>query len=255
MQATALLSDEPKTVRAARHLRQAAIFAGLNDAALESVARLAHPLVYRVRGAHLNEPAALAGSVYLIAEGRLRVYQQSPPGREVTLALLEPGEAFRFLAREPDGAPTSVAEAVAACTRLYRFPCPALLEALDAHPGAARRLAAEGERLLARAHTALVEVVLYDVEPRLARLLVRLAEKDAAGGGTGYVGLTHEELAWRVNASRVEVTHLVRHFALLEMVETRLHHSGVLVRPALVDHARYLVSRWRDQPRTRAPRP
>lgn len=212
------------------------------------------PLAYG-RGAQLNEPARAAGSIYLVAEGRLRVYQQSRAGREVTLDLLGPGEAFRFLAREPDGAPTSVAEALAPRTRLYRFPGPALLEVLAAHPAAARRLAAECERMLARARAALVEVVLYDAETRLARLLVRLAEKDAAGGSTGYVGMTHEELAWRVNASRVEVSRLVRHFTLLEIVETKLHRHGIVVRPALTDHARYLASRQRDEPRTRAPRP
>ncbi len=79
MQASMLRSDEQKMARVERHLRQAAIFGGLGDEALARVARLAHPLACQ-RGDGLNEPAALSGSVYLIAEGRLRVYQQSLPG-------------------------------------------------------------------------------------------------------------------------------------------------------------------------------
>ena len=254
MQASVLRSDEQKTARVARRLRQAALFGGLDDEALARVARLAHPLACQ-RGDGLNEPARAAGSIYLIVEGRLRVYQQSPAGREVTLDLLGPGEAFHFLAREPDGAPTSVAEVLVQRTELYRFPGPALLEALAAHPAAARRLAAECERTLAQAHAALAEVVLYDVETRLARRLVRLAGEGAGGTGEGYVDETHEELAWRVNASRVDVSHLVRHFALLELIETELHHHGIVVRPGLAAHARYLASRQRDEPRIRRPRP
>lgn len=179
MQASVLPSDEQKTTRVVRHLRRAALLGGLDDEALARVASLARPLAYQ-RGAQLNEPARAAGSIYLIVEGRLRVYQQSLAGREVTLDLIGAGEAFRFLAREPDGAPTSVAEVLVQRTELYRFPGPAPLEALAAHPKAARRLAAECERTLAQAHAALAEVVLYDVETRLARLLVRLA-----GGGRG----------------------------------------------------------------------
>ncbi len=254
VQASMLLSDEQKTARIARHLHQAALFGGLDDEALAGVARLARALAYQ-RGAQLNEPATAAGSIYVVVEGRLRVYQQSPTDREVTLGLMEPGEAFRFLAREPHGAPTSVAKALAPRTAIYRFPGPALLEALTAHPAAALRLVAECERTLALAHASLVEVVLYDVETRLARLLVRLAGEEANSRGEGYVGVTHEELAWRVNASRVEVSRLVRHFTLLELVETDLHHHGILVRPSLADHARYLASRQRDEPRTRERQP
>ncbi len=80
VQAAALRSDEQKTARVVRHLRQAALFGSLDDEALARVARLARPLAYQ-RGAQLNEPARAAGSVYLIMKGRLRVYQQSLAGR------------------------------------------------------------------------------------------------------------------------------------------------------------------------------
>ncbi len=144
-----------------------------------------------------------------------------------------------------------MAEALVQRAEFYRFPGPALLETLATHPEAARRLAMECERKLAQAHAALAEVVLYDVETRL----VRVAGEGAGGKGKGYVDATHEELAWRVNASRVDVSRLVRHFALLELIETELHHHGIMVRPGLAAHARYLASRQRDEPRIRRPRP
>ncbi len=104
------LSDE-KLAHIARRLRRVALCAELDDAALADVARLARPLVY-ARGAQLHEPARAAGSIYLIAEGRLRLYRVSPTGRQVTLDLVGEGEVFRFLARDADGTPTSVAEVV-----------------------------------------------------------------------------------------------------------------------------------------------
>jgi len=108
------MSEAPvdeKLAHIARRLRQVALCAELDDAALADVARLVRPLAY-ARGAQLHEPARAAGSIYLIAEGRLRLYREAPTGRQVTLDLVGEGEVFRFLAREPDGTPTSVAEVV-----------------------------------------------------------------------------------------------------------------------------------------------
>jgi len=247
--------NEQKLARAVRRLRPAALFRDLDDAGLEHVARLARPLAY-LRGAHLNEPVAAAGSIYLIANGRLRFYRHSPIDRQVTLDLMGAGEAFRFLAREPDGGPTTVAEVLTRRTELYRFPGPPLLEALAAHAHVLSRVVTESDRKLAQAHAALTEVVLYDVETRLARLLVRLAAGDMGECGQGrYVAATHEEMAWRINASREDVSRYVRHFAHLGLIATELHRHGIVVHDDLAAYAQQLALRRRGDPAPFVPRP
>ncbi len=224
------MSEAPvdeKLAHIARRLRRVALCAELDDVALADVARLARPLVY-ARGAQLHEPARAAGSIYLIAEGRLRLYREALTGRQVTLDLVGEGEVFRFLAREPDGTPTSVAEVVSQCAVLYRFPGPALLEVLAAQPPALLRLVAELARALARVYDDKAEVGLYDVETRLARLLVRLATEGPEVGRP--IELTHRELAWQVETRREEVTRLLRKFACAGLIATHPHHNGIVVR-------------------------
>jgi len=161
-------SDEERLARITRTLRRGTVFRDLDDDMLARVAGLARPLVLP-RGAHLNEPAAAVGSIYLIAEERLRLYREAPTGRQVTLDLVAEGEFFRFLARAADGGLASVAEAVGGRTVLYRFPGDPLLAVLAASPEAQARLGAGLARALTRAYDAMTELVLYDTETRLAR--------------------------------------------------------------------------------------
>lgn len=142
----------------------------------------------------------------------------------------------------------------------YRFPGPALLEALSAHSHVLSHIVAESDRKLAQAHAALTEVVLYDVETRLARLLVRLVAgntpgaRDAGGADEGrYVAATH--LPWRINASREDVSRYVRHFAYLGLIATELHRHGIVVRDGLVAYAQQLALRRRGDPAPLVPRP
>jgi CRP-like cAMP-binding protein len=242
------MSEAPvdeKLAHIARRLRRIALCAELDDAALADVAGLAWPLVY-ARGAQLHEPARAAGSIYLIAEGRLRLYREALTGRPVTLDLVGEGEVFRFLAREPDGTPTSVAEVVSQRAVLYRFPGPALLEVLAAQPPALLRLVAELARALTRVYDDKAEVGLYDVETRLARALVRLAAGGVdTGGDAGYVGATHEELGWHINAAREDVTRYMRRFARLGLIATEPHRHGIVVRDDLHRYAAQRASRQR----------
>jgi len=252
-------SNEKRLARVTRALRRVAVFRDLDDDTLAQVAGLARPLALP-RGAQLHEPAAAAGSIYLIAEGRLRLYREAPTGCQVTLDLVASGEFFRFLARAADGGLASVAEAVGGRTVLYRFPGDRLLAILAVSPKARACLGAGLARALTRAYDAMTELVLYDAETRLARLLLRLAAEAGvpgadSGGDAGYVGAAHEELAWRIGATREVVTHYARHFAVLGLIATERGRHGIVVRATLTAYAQRLASRQRGEPRDASPQP
>lgn len=112
--------------------------AKVDDATLVRVAGLTQPLVL-THGAPLTDPPESAactctGFVYMIMDGRLRLYRRSTVGRETTLLILRAGDAFRFLARSANGAPASGDEALDRSALIYRFPAADLFPILVAHP-------------------------------------------------------------------------------------------------------------------------
>ena len=128
---------------------------------------------------------------------------------------------------------------------VYRCPGPLLIAILAAHPDALLRLVAELARTLTRAYDDKAEMGLYDVETRLARRLVRLAAEDL--DDKGYVGATHEELGWHINAAREDVTRYVRRFARLGLIATEPHRHGLVVRDGLHAYAARRASGQRPQ--------
>ncbi len=211
--------------RAVDRLGQVALFRDLDGETLAHVAHLARPRPL-AHSALLDEPRDSTNSIYVLVRGRLRLYRRSEADREATLLILQAGDAFTFLAHAPDGRPMSEAMVLDHDALVYRFPKVALLHTLAAHPAAVLSLVDMAERIVAALCDLVAETVLYDVETRLARLLVRL---DAAAPGRP-IKLTHQELAWRVETRREEVTRLLRHFAHAKLIATRFHRHGIVVR-------------------------
>jgi len=222
-----MVVDDVVSLHATRDLRQVAIFSDIDDATLVRVACVAHRQTYQ-RGRLLVEAAGYAGAIHAIMRGRIHFYRRSPWRKEVTLDVMRAGEIFKLLAPDADGTPGGVAEALDSPTVVYHIPTPPLLEALTPSPHMLLRLLDETERKIARLYDAEAELVLYDAEARLARLLVRLAARDE----TRRVEETQQELGWLINASREEVNKFLRHFASLGLIDERAHRRGTVVRDA-----------------------
>ena len=86
-------------------IKQIHIFRDLTDADADALARLT--TFKRLKN---GEPLCAEG-VYLLKEGRVKIYEQPPEGEPVTLELLEPGEIFGAVHWEDDsGHPNVIAE-------------------------------------------------------------------------------------------------------------------------------------------------
>lgn len=66
---------------------------------------------------------------------------------------------------------------------------------------------------------------------------MRLAAEGADAEDGGYVGATHEELGWRVNADREYVSRHLRRFAQQGLIATMPHRHGLIVRAGLRAYA------------------
>lgn len=157
--------------------------------------------------------------VYLLKRGRVRLYHVADDGRELTLAVLEPGDVFgdEVLAGRPRRTFAETLEPAHVC----RLRGDDFIELMRAHPD----VAIETLRLIAghsmRADARLERVAGRTVGQRVAGLLADLAPAGAPAGGAVDVGngLTHETMATMVGTTRPTFTTEVGRLARRGLVE------------------------------------
>jgi CRP/FNR family transcriptional regulator, cyclic AMP receptor protein len=182
------------------------LFAGLDDAERSALEACLHVRTYPERVTIINE-GDLSQSLYLILEGRVKVFVSDEDGREVVLCTQGSGEYFGEVALVDD-APRSASVITLAHTRLAILAREDLLRCMRDHPGIAlamiQGLAGRVRRLTEQVRS----LALHDVYGRLTELLTVLAE-DRDGQLVIEPRLTHQELANRIGVSREMVTRIL----------------------------------------------
>jgi CRP/FNR family cyclic AMP-dependent transcriptional regulator len=146
-------------------------------------------------------------SLYVILQGRIKVYVSDDAGHEVVLLTQGPGEYFGELVL--DEGPRSASVMTLEPCRFLVVPKADFREFVRDNPAFALSLI---EKLIARvrALTASVKsLALMDVYGRVARLLLELAEE----GDGGFVipqRLTQQDIANRIGASREMVSRILK---------------------------------------------
>jgi CRP-like cAMP-binding protein len=142
-----------------------------------------------------------------VLSGQVRISVPSPEGREIVLAIFQPGEVFGEIALLDGKERTADARAMTACDL-------AILERrdvfafLERQPNAWPRLV---EVLCDRLRTTdqhIAEVALLQLPVRLAKALLRMADADASGNSA--VQLSQRELGNIVGAARESVNKCLR---------------------------------------------
>lgn len=158
--------------------------------------------------------------LYLVIEGRVRIFRTSPDGREQTLAVEGPG---RPVAELPlvDGGTYPASASTLVPSRLAFLPRADFEHAFRSDPDVASAvLVALGTRL--RHFVQLVETLAFrDVAARLAMLLADYAERDGrASDGVVHLELmrTQEELASEIGTARESVSRALKQLRSQGMV-------------------------------------
>jgi CRP/FNR family transcriptional regulator, dissimilatory nitrate respiration regulator len=177
-----------------RDLRAAELFIHLDEAQIQKIASVAHPLVLPAeRTVFLRGDPAVA--FYLLAEGRVKVYKLLRDGRTTTIRHVSPQQTFAeaavFHETYPSGAETM------APSRLYRFEANAFRALLAAEPQLAVNLLGAMAELLALLNRR-VEELLLPVPARLARYLLALADEQPSESDTVNLPISKRELAARL---------------------------------------------------------
>ncbi len=167
--------------------------------------------------------------LFLILNGRVTLGQKSQDGREALIAVLGEGEMFGELSLFDPGPRASTATAITA-VKVASLGRAGLRPWLTQHPEVAEALLQALAERLRTANRALADLVFVDVPGRVAKVLVRLADRFGNLEGDAYVvhhELTQEELARLVGASRETVNKALADFATRNWI--RLESRGVVL--------------------------
>jgi CRP-like cAMP-binding protein len=153
-------------------------------------------------------PSDRAGAVLLLVSGRVKICHFTPEGKQLILALIEPGELFGELALFEGAARGELAETVEASS-LVALPREALVRLLERHAalslGVTRLVGLRRQRIEQR----LKNLLFQPLRNRLIHLLVELADRYGRPTPEGLlidVRLSHQDLAGIVGSSRESVT-------------------------------------------------
>lgn len=181
---------------AERILRTAKPFSALPEGDRQQLAEVAEVKSFAADETILRE-ADPAEYFYTIVSGRVKVLKTSPSGKDIIWGVFGPGDPVGSVAvfREHPYPATVVALEDTVCIRISRS---ALYSLLESHPSIARGLLLGLTQRLVELVNRVCELTGARVEPRLARLLLRLAReigREDRGGIFIPLPLSRQELS------------------------------------------------------------
>ncbi|TDT29868.1 CRP-like cAMP-binding protein [Naumannella halotolerans] len=195
-------------------LRQAPLFAGLDDEAVESLAA-AMTTVKLARGEVLFHEGVPGDQLHVIVSGKIKLGRHGSTGRENLLAVLGPGQMFGELSAFDPGPRSTTATAIVD-SEIRVLEHDELITWLTGRPEVSRALLGQLASRLRRANDVVSDLVFSDVPGRVAKQLLELADRfgeERDGRLVVRHELTQEELAQLVGASRETVNKALADFA------------------------------------------
>ena len=203
------------TLAVAERLRRVPLFHQLNEAELERVARAAREKSYPKHSVILFEDDP-GDALYIVLRGQVKVVLVGEEGREVILSILKEGDFFGEMALIDDQ-PRSAHVIATEESHLIVLRRDDFRQCLEESPRIALGLLQALSRRLRRADDKIGGLVLLDVNGRVARLLLEMA--DEHDGQHIPRKVTHHTIAQMIGSSRETVSRTMREFADQGLVE------------------------------------
>jgi CRP/FNR family transcriptional regulator, cyclic AMP receptor protein len=160
-------------------LRRSQLFAQLTDSEIDSI--LQHTTMSRfAQGEQIFAKDDPGSSMMAVLKGRVMISSPSRDGRQVVLTVMHEGDFFGEIALLDGKERTADATAMIDCELLV-VPRRSLLTLLERRPEAAIGLMHVLCERLRRTNEQVEDLAFLDLESRIAKVLVRLAEEDGNG--------------------------------------------------------------------------
>ena len=177
----------------------------------EELEELAHknPDVRLQEGEILFGPEEVSERLFIVKEGRVRLYKTDQEGNEITIALLGQGKLFGELALTAQRLRAVYAQAVEP-SLLISLSSDEFKSLVRSNPGVGLRLIERLSERVRLLENRLEDMSFKDMPSRLASVILQLVESEGLKTeDEGYMIPTrysHEQLATMVGANRVSVT-------------------------------------------------
>jgi CRP/FNR family transcriptional regulator, cyclic AMP receptor protein len=202
--------------------RRVALFADLEAGELEALSRVASVRPYPAGSSILRE-AEPGDLFFVIARGEVKVFVDSPDGREVVLTHLQAGEFFGEMALF-EGEARSASVSALVDSELVVLARNDFLALLARDFTLTRKILKTLSARLRRSNGIIESLALEDVGRRLARYLIRLADESGKSSVEGYFIVnrpTHQEIANSIGATRETVTRMLKQFEDRKLIKVK----------------------------------
>lgn len=217
-----------------RLLRQTQVFRHLNDDALERVAPLFIDRRYG-RGQVLFHQGDAGNSLFVLAEGLVKVTVRSAAGDEMVLVTLSPPSTFGEISLI-DGRPRSASVDVVQPARVLILGEAEWNELLTDSPAFAGAVLQSAVEMVRRLTDQASDFAFLDLHGRVAKLLVRFVDETGQRDGDAIVldlSLTQTDLARMVGGSRQSINQILHSLEGRGYIELRRHAIYVKKLPEL----------------------
>lgn len=212
-------------------LRQNRYLSGLDENILTYLCQKTRLLGFEADEILIREGQTCQG-LYIIRTGRVKIYRNSPGGREMIINVIEDGESFNEVPVF-DQLPNPASVGAALDTTVWLIDAQALRDVITDHPEAARRIITNLSQNLRMLVGKVAELSFYTVTARLARLLRQLSPDQLAGDSTQR--LTQDDLASRIGSVREVVARSLKELEKAGAINIQRGKIKILDREKLID--------------------
>jgi CRP-like cAMP-binding protein len=194
-------------------LKRTRLLGELDEATLSELARTVTQRSFR-KGHIIVNQGDPGDSLFVVAEGLIKVFVTSEDGGEMVLVTLRPPDVFGEVAVLDEGPRSASAQALEA-SRVLVLARSSFLDLVAQRPELAEVLLRSLGGVIRRLTEQAADLVFLDLHGRVAKLLLSLAEReseDAAAGTRLDLNLTQSDLAGMVGGSRQSVNQILHLF-------------------------------------------
>lgn len=187
------------------------------------------------RGDVIFDEGTPSDHFYTIASGRVKIYKMTPSGKDVILEIFGPGDPFGAVAAY-EGRPFPATAAALEDTICLAVTREAFFDLLEHHPSLVRGLLLGLTHRLIELTNRLAELTGGRVEPRVARLFLKLADEDGRperGGTFIPMPLSRQELADMTGTTIETCIRIMSRWGKQDLVKTEKDGFVLLDRKAL----------------------
>lgn len=198
-----------------------------HSASLRRLAALGDVRRYR-KGTILIHESDRGDTLFIVMEGRVKVFSTDTSGREITLGVIVAGDYFGEMALDGGARSASVITLESAvCSLVTRQ---TLLTFIGQEPGFALDLLGKVIRRARSATNAVRNLAFTDVYGRITQLLVEMADPQPDGTAVVRERMTQQDIASRVGCSREMVSRIMKDLEAGGYVATQNRHITLLAK-------------------------